>query len=265
MKDKTYTKTRYTTKKQVMDFVEKTKELIEDYSKTDHSNTSAYYNVLFDMFGTFIDKLKKIDWLEVNKLGKQWEYNVLFLQQSFVLELCCRKKVEYETGKYAETVTTSIIVLKVTCKMLTVEEYANLHNVKESTVRSWIRRGKIRNAEKNGNEWRIPELVQKPSRGFNIGSYHWNQKLTDVPKDFSYLEDYLSLSIIRDHDDNKYYNVHLFKKSDYLDSGLVLHLTKNELERLEVFLISHKDVQFEEGLNDAFKDAIGYLFTNSKK
>ena len=52
--------------------------------------------------------------------------------------------------------------------LLSVEEYAAVYNVSVTTVRQWIRRGKIRSAIKNGCEWSIPELAAVSGRGYQV-------------------------------------------------------------------------------------------------
>ena len=50
-------------------------------------------------------------------------------------------------------------------------------------VRQWIRRGKLRSAVKAGSEWRIPELSEIIGRGYRRGTFHWDDKLSDVPEE----------------------------------------------------------------------------------
>ena len=58
------------------------------------------------------------------------------------------------------------------------KRFAQLHNVSETTVRQWIRIGKIRTAIKVGNTWDIPADIPKPSHGFLACTYYI-QKLSE--------------------------------------------------------------------------------------
>ena len=80
--------------------------------------------------------------------------------------------IEYGTIYECETVLYS------------VNEYANLHNVAVTTVREWIRRGKLDTAIKKGLEWFIPALTEPADRSSEKISFEritYDDNLTDEP------------------------------------------------------------------------------------
>lgn len=95
--------------------------------------------------------------------------------------------------------------MTVDTKLLTVDDYANTYGVNTGTVRQWIRRGKIRNAIKLGNEWRIPELTDMPTRGYQTGIYMWMEYLKNLHKEYEFLRNYTTAMFDQDSiDKNKF-------------------------------------------------------------
>ena len=61
----------------------------------------------------------------------------------------CDELILDDEGEIDSTSSSnSIIIVEEKCLYLSVEEYAKVYDVKPTTVRQWIRRGKIRNAKK---------------------------------------------------------------------------------------------------------------------
>lgn len=71
-------------------------------------------------------------------------------------------------------------------KYYSPKQFAKAHNVTESTVRQWIRRGKLRSAVKIGNIWKIPCEAQKPSRGFTPCCYYIEELSDEVVERFPF-------------------------------------------------------------------------------
>ena len=98
-------------------------------------------------------------------------------------------------------------LLEVECKNLSVEEYSKKYDVDPSTVRQWIRRGKIRTAWKSGNEWMIPELSDTPRRGFTEACYEWDDNIGHVPEEYDFLHSFNTLHIVQEKNDKKELNL----------------------------------------------------------
>lgn len=127
-------------------------------------------------------------------------------------------------------------ICKSSCKKLTVEEYADKYGVKPVTVRQWIRRGKLRSAEKIGSEWKIPELSDIPKRGYLSGHYQSNDNCAEeLPEEYQYLAKACLIMIVQSFADRNIYEVHCFsEKGDYEE----IQMNEREREKLELFLIS---------------------------
>ena len=123
-------------------------------------------------------------------------------------------------------------LVKVPSALLTVEEYATIYNVGVTTVRQWIRRGKIRSAIKNGREWSIPELAEVSGRGYQSGSYSWTCHLNDLPDEFAFLNEAQSVFICQNKENKDLYDISVGIKQK-------VHMSTADKERLELMLISH--------------------------
>lgn len=116
--------------------------------------------------------------------------------------------------------------------LLSVEEYAAVYNVSVTTVRQWIRRGKIRSAIKNGREWSIPELAEVSGRGYQSGSYSWTCHLNDLPDEFAFLNEAQSVFICQNKENKDLYDISVGVNQK-------IHMSTAGKERLELMLISH--------------------------
>ncbi|MFB6468228.1 helix-turn-helix domain-containing protein [Cytobacillus sp. Hz8] len=99
------------------------------------------------------------------------------------------------------TSTKNFTLLYVKCDYLKVGQFAELHNVTETTVRQWIRRGKLRTAKKVGRDWLMPSIAEKPSRGFRSISNYWVLLLKTIEDQFLYLNNFNCIYIFQNKDD----------------------------------------------------------------
>ena len=127
-------------------------------------------------------------------------------------------------------------LVKVSTRLLTVEEYASIYEVSFGKVRQWIRRGKLRSAIKAGSEWRIPELSEITGRGYRRATFHWDDKLSDVPEEYSYLKEYSWLSIDQNVKDKNLFRVVCLGKDT---KSLEMIMETKEREKFELYLISN--------------------------
>lgn len=157
-----------------------------------------------------------------------------------------------DTGELdEESVDQVFLLLSYDAKMLTVDEYAKLYDVEQVTVRQWIRRGKLREAEKAGKEWRISELTDVPRRArYEPAKYKWIAHLYDLPEGFEVLNKYSEVDIRKrelnttpDHPEITYY-AFLSNRADRPGQGIGLQLTDKQREDLELYLIANPDVLF---------------------
>ena len=132
-------------------------------------------------------------------------------------------------------------IIEVRSKLLTLEEYGNAYGVKPGTVRQWIRRGKLRSASKFGNEWRVPELADKPRRGYTSGNYSWKMDIPDPPAEVPNINDADSISIFQNLITGEWTAKLqcINKKGQERD----IVLDSKSKEKLELYLISHPLVE----------------------
>lgn len=128
-------------------------------------------------------------------------------------------------------------LVTVSSALLSVEEYAAVYKVSVTTVRQWIRRGKIRSAIKSGREWSIPELVEVSGRGYQSGSYSWTCHLSDLPEEFAFLADAQGIFICQNKEHKDFFDITLSSKS--LGSAQKFQMSTVDKEKLELMLISH--------------------------
>ncbi len=193
-------------------------------------------------------------------LSEGWGFMFGITEESAIVALQLVGSSELAKRVYKKDVSAVLeayILIRMEPRKLTVEDYAQLHEVNVGTVRQWIRRGKIRSAQKLGNEWRIPEFVEPAGGKYRDGLFMWDDHLTGLPEGFEYLNDYSMAAITRV--DNDTYKMGLQHASDNRLNRLVI-LNAKERERLELALISNPLVssmdgsmnfdQFEKNLKD---------------
>ncbi len=227
-----YQSVSLTTKDDVKKAIKLTKLEWKLRSKEDLKHSPSYYAVLDNLINRFVSVLDNT--LLFDAPSGMWGYYYHINSDGISLMLEHAFSVEFNDNKYitSKAVDQEFTLLTVETKMLTCEEYAQLYNVKEVTVRQWIRRGKLRTAKKYGNEWRIPELTEVYGRGYLPGKYEWKEKLNDVPDQYKFLIEPGSISISQDNIDKTKYHISS-------NNGYNTVLNNKEREKLELFLISH--------------------------
>ena len=147
-------------------------------------------------------------------------------------------------------------LFSVDSKLLTVEEYADRYRVETVTVRQWIRRGKIRTAIKYGNEWRIPELTELPTRGRSDALYFLDEDI-ELEKKYEYLRGCHSLWIIQDDYNKKLYQITLHGK-DITKEYRVMYFDVKEKEQLELYCISSPHIHYQESILESWEQDVFY-------
>jgi len=231
----------YTTKEDVLNQIDETEAEIRIISAQDYNRSSAYYHSLLDLLERFKRGVEEL--VLFKDLEACWHYEVAIGNYSISLMLIHDDPV-YDNEDIVDFVPDQTFRLyEEKGRTLTVEEYAEKYNVENTTVRQWIRRGKIRSAFKQGNEWRIPELTDLPSRGFVSARYHWTQ-VSDVPEEFKYLSDYNMIFIDQDKENRKVYEIFLYKDDEYRP-GKYITMSGKEKEKLELYLISNPSIIYD--------------------
>lgn len=241
-----------TTKEAVINSLDEAQKRIMEKSETDKKHSAAYYHILQKLISDFTQKVENTVFFE--RLEECWYYHLYVTYAGIRLSLEHAVPYDSRCGDHPNYgVDQTFTLLKKNARLLTVEEYANAYGVETVTVRQWIRRGKIRNAVKNGREWFIPELTELPGRGYKSAVYMWYEYLYDLPDEYKFLTDYTTVLINQCRDDRRKYEV-------TFAAGGVKPLTKiyetKEREKLELFLISDPRIHYMESFYDEPQDIV---------
>ena len=191
----------------------------------------------------FLEKLEK---LNLPKLTDDWWcYCYVLKNDSIDLSLSFCSELIVEDNEVSEaTFSDEYILLSVKCNYMTVSEYAKLYNVTEVTVRQWIRRGKIRSAKKQGRDWLIPDIADKPRRGYEDVTYYWEKLSPQLIEKFQFLDGYNSIFIFQNKNDKGLYDVILNNYKTGIRNKV--QISNSKREKLELELISSGLVDVEE-------------------
>lgn len=238
---KLYNQQNMTSKEEVLEKLDLHIRSIEgEVASVDDDSTYATTKINF--LRLFKEKIEKTTLFK--HLEDWWSYEYSLSSRGAVLYLVHIRSVHVDFDKSIfGWYDTKMKVIEFPAQILTVDEYAKSIEVNSGAVRQWIRRGKIRSAFKQGQEWRIPELSRPVKRGYIDARYVWNERLIDVPKGYEYLSKPSSVIIRQDMDDKKYYE--LLVSAPKGGSANVHRLAEAEREKLELYLISKPEVVWE--------------------
>lgn len=211
-----------------------------DDSKEQSSQQKQKYLKLCEKF------LEKLENAKLPKLTDDWWcYSYSLKNDSIDLVLSFCYKLEVENGELSSATTSEeFILLSVKCDYMTVAEYAKLYNVKEITVRQWIRRGKIRSAKKQGRDWIIPEIADKPKRGYEPVTYYWQHLTQEILEKFPFLKGYNNMYIFQNNQDKGLFD--LILSSNTHERKEKIQVSNAKREKIELELISSNLVDVEE-------------------
>ena len=222
-----------------------------EFAGNDSWHSGKYYALLKDQIRNFKRKLELT--VLPRTLEDWWRYTYELSHKGVRLyvEHINTIWLNEDTGELdEETVDQVFPLISYDARMLTVDEYAKLYDVEPVTVRQWIRRGKIREAEKAGKEWRISELTDVPRRArYEPATYKWISRLKDVPDEFSFLSDYTNIDIrkrelnVAEEAPEITYIAFLTSRAERGD-GVTVRLTDEARDRPETYLIANPDVLF---------------------
>lgn len=158
-------------------------------------------------------------------------YKCLFYDTKFVVQIRSFENNDEKKGRHLE-----IVILET--PLMSVNDYARLYGVKEGAVRQWIRRGMITNAIKYGNEWRIPEFCDAKAPKQEKHEYYWDSNLTDLPEGFDCFEEYDTLTITKDKENDGFilFFSARFKK---VHDNLKRNVDDKTKEKIELWLIAN--------------------------
>ena len=208
----------------------------------------------FDQYIALVERFRASveDKVFPEQLEEWWRYEYEIFESGVTLML---KHIGYlsigSDDIYDEDIDTVFNLMQIKAKLLTVEQYAQIYKVTPTTVRQWIRRGKIRSAIKKGSEWRIPEIAEVMSRGYRMGHYDRKDILTDLPEGYEFFNDYDYVSIRQNSENKGLYDLSFHKNVDYKkvpeeewnNYQKDIQLSQKEREKFELYLIGNPFVE----------------------
>lgn len=224
---------------------------IEKESKENKEHSAAYYDRYKDLIERF--KVSVDACVFPEHLEDWWHYEYSVYETGVTLKLAHVAWFDFDRDdSISEDHDTVFDLLTVSTKLLTVEQYAQVYGVTDTTVRQWIRRGKLRSAVKRGSEWRIPELCEPRGRGYHLATFDRKEYLTDLPEAYAFFNDYDFVRIMQNREKKDLFDVYFGYRSD--DRGtyeekakkkepLNMQMDIKEREKFELYLISNPFVQ----------------------
>lgn len=173
-------------------------------------------------------------------------YEYYVTHDSIKLDLVQYDDVDFDADGNFEggTCTTEYTLTEVVCDYLSAEQYAAVYDVTVTTVRQWIRRGKLRTARKAGREWQIPAIADAPKRGFESVTYRWEELPDEICDAFPFLADAKCISLQQDKNDKKVFRGITGWPWD--EKRKTIDLSIQQREQLELMLIASEKVDVEE-------------------
>ena len=238
-----FDETMLRTKEDILKDIDVLLKNIETESQNDTKHSKAYYTRFTNLVARFRAEVDKRTFPD--KMNGWWAYSYDVRETGITLELIHYYTPDLNDEGYIDSLCgeTRFDLLRVKTKLLTVEQYAQAYEVTTTTVRQWIRRGKLRSAVKQGSEWRIPELAEVRDRGYHGTYYSRNEFLTDVPEGYSFINDYDSIHIEQNEGDKNLFTLGFDIRSDDFEEIKKHHkemqVDTKEREKFELFLISN--------------------------
>lgn len=200
---------------------------------------AMYFSIAEQVLNSFTEKFNAT--YIFKNLEENWYYILRFDEYGLELRLNHNGVIH----PHGCTELASFVICKQETKMLTAEEYARFYEVEATTVRSWIRRGKLFMAQKYGTNWYIP-VLELPEGNNNRQSHHyrWDPELISFPEELAYLGKYKNALISKDSYHGNYSLELYITMPDHSDlPHEVRWLNTKEKEALESKLIENNQVK----------------------
>jgi len=187
-----------------------------------------------------MDFIKAIESTNLPKCDDWWFYSYNFSRFGMTLDMChCAEFDVDDKDKSKMTVDESFPIIRTTCKMMTISEFAQLNKVKPVAVRQWIRRGKLRAIKKQGRDWLVASIADKPSRRYIPVSYSWSVIPEELYEHFPFLKGVYSINISQDKTDKSTFIVEF-------EINRKIMIGAADCEKLELALLSIDNIEVEE-------------------
>lgn len=222
------------------ELVSKADEWLEDIKagNTEEKNRSIKSHFAYVEFvEKFINRLKRSEFPE--GFTDRWGYCLDITDMSANVWLELLENISDDSL----TIKEAYNIVSMKPEMLTVEEYAQLHETSVGTVRQWIRRGKLRKAEKLAKEWRIPKFEEPNVGKYQPGVFRWDKNVHDLPDEFEFINDFHEACIKQVNADEYLIGLLLGINNE----KKIVSVTAKERERIELAFISDPYVKCSNG------------------
>jgi hypothetical protein len=232
-------------KEEIIQSLEMTMSYYRD--SKDISYTQLMRNAVLRIWALFFEKVKKA---KLPILTERWKYYVYeYLGDSIVLNLCEGSDVQIDEDGFVSSISVQSDrpIIKVDCPYISIDEYATMQEVKSNTVVQWLKRGKLKYARFQNDEWHIPLLEERPSRGFDMTQY---TLVADQPyemDEFPLVSLCNSISLFHDTKSKEYTCRFDNYQTDFHER---MEVSKEEIEYLEYAII--KSGKFRPGPRGGF-------------
>ena len=217
---------------------------IQKDKESDTKHSAAYYKRYIDLLKRFKQTIEQTVFPQ--QLEDWWFYDYEVEETGVTLRLKHAKYADMNSEGYYDSfsIDTCFDLIKIGTELLTVEQYAKANDVTTTTVRQWIRRGKLRTAVKQGSEWRIPDLAEVRDRGYKFVQYEWKEFLTGFPEKYDYINKYRLVTINQNDEHKDLYEVTFTRNKEDIDApDKEIELSQKEKEKFELLLISNPFVK----------------------
>lgn len=234
--------------------------ILEVYSDPKYKKSMAWLSSMEKMIKTLCDKIDK----SIFPSGSaDWGYRFVWDYNEFRLVLVHLGELHYRDNEPYWDINSCITLVSVPVPYVSTAEYADIYGVNESTVRTQLRRGKLRAGKRYGHEWRIPVLAELPAaRGYHTATYISHDTfgvsaLDEIPSSIKDIENFRYASISQDAHDRKLFHIHLLVDGNFPQMGKQdLTVDTDTRERYECFLVSQPSVFWCEGSSEFLADEI---------
>lgn len=226
-----------TTKEGVMEKLDSTILNIENGKGISFNFSAAFYLRYLRILKSFREKLK--DTKLFNRLEDCWYYSLVLYDTKFVLNLNHVTKIIINPKDLQENQISydqTFELVKEDVRLLSVQEFAELHDMTEAGVRQLIRRGRLPNAVKFGNSWRIPELSEMTNLRKLQHHYYLDDNVEVIPVGDEEISGYDHVIIKPDDSKKNYYKIEFVNMKTHQE-----HQKKRIEEYFKAFSLMQKD------------------------
>ncbi len=183
-------------------------------------------------------------------------YEITITDVEISLSMLEYNEIKFDKEGSIEEATSSETpdIVHVRVPFIAIDEFASQRGVKTATVRQWIRRGKLRNAERRGSNWFVASTEGKPERGFSSGTYYCDSDEGDLSDHFPLPKGSRSIYLQQDGSSCAECVASVYGA----DGNLIdkLQLNQSNREKLEHALIAASDVVFESTFIDGIIEKV---------